>query len=61
VVVGSPATVRDQLADYVERSGVNYVIGVFAFGSLSLEEILNSMSLFAREVMPSLQRQPVQA
>ena len=61
IIVGSPSTVRDQLAEYVQRSGVNYVLGVFAFGSLGLEEVLNSMSLFAREVMPALSRAAVRA
>jgi alkanesulfonate monooxygenase SsuD/methylene tetrahydromethanopterin reductase-like flavin-dependent oxidoreductase (luciferase family) len=61
IIVGSPSTVRDRLADYVQRSGVNYVLGVFAFGSLSVEEVLNSMTLFAREVMPALSRQAVRA
>lgn len=61
IIVGSPATVRNQLAEYVQRSGVNYVLGVFAFGSLGIEEVLNSMSLFASEVMPALGRQTVPA
>lgn len=51
---GSPTTVRDKLAEYVERSGVKYVIGVFAFGSLTEAQVLGSMELFAREVMPAL-------
>jgi alkanesulfonate monooxygenase SsuD/methylene tetrahydromethanopterin reductase-like flavin-dependent oxidoreductase (luciferase family) len=54
IIVGSPLTVRDKLSEYVERSGVNYVLCVFAFGSLSLEEVLGSMTLFAREVIPAL-------
>jgi alkanesulfonate monooxygenase SsuD/methylene tetrahydromethanopterin reductase-like flavin-dependent oxidoreductase (luciferase family) len=56
VLVGSPTTVRDQLADYLDRSGANYVLGCFAFGSLSLPHILESVELFSREVMPALRR-----
>jgi alkanesulfonate monooxygenase SsuD/methylene tetrahydromethanopterin reductase-like flavin-dependent oxidoreductase (luciferase family) len=56
VVVGSPATVRDQLAGYLERSGANYVLGCFAFGSLPIDQVLSSVDLFAREVMPALTR-----
>jgi alkanesulfonate monooxygenase SsuD/methylene tetrahydromethanopterin reductase-like flavin-dependent oxidoreductase (luciferase family) len=54
IVVGSPATVRAQLADYLERSGANYVAGCFSFGSLTLDQTLGSVDLFAREVMPAL-------
>jgi alkanesulfonate monooxygenase SsuD/methylene tetrahydromethanopterin reductase-like flavin-dependent oxidoreductase (luciferase family) len=54
IVVGSPEIVRAQLADYLERSGANYVAGCFSFGSLTLEQTLGSVDLFAREVMPAL-------
>ena len=37
ILVGSPATVREQLGEYLERSGANYVVGCFAFGSLPVE------------------------
>jgi alkanesulfonate monooxygenase SsuD/methylene tetrahydromethanopterin reductase-like flavin-dependent oxidoreductase (luciferase family) len=52
LLVGSPETVRQQLARYVEQSRANYVIGCFSFGSLTVEQILSSVNLFAREVMP---------
>ena len=58
IVVGSPGTVREQLARYVEQSGANYVIGCFAFGSLPLEQVLESVDLFAREVIPAFVRSP---
>jgi alkanesulfonate monooxygenase SsuD/methylene tetrahydromethanopterin reductase-like flavin-dependent oxidoreductase (luciferase family) len=54
IVVGSPATVRAQLDDYLKRSGANYVVGCFSFGSLTLDQTLGSVDLFAREVMPAL-------
>lgn len=54
IIVGSPATVRAQLAEYLERSGANYVAGCFSFGSLTLDQMLGSVDLFAREVMPAL-------
>jgi alkanesulfonate monooxygenase SsuD/methylene tetrahydromethanopterin reductase-like flavin-dependent oxidoreductase (luciferase family) len=53
VMVGSPATVREQLTRYVELSGANYVLGCFSFGSLPVEQVLESVDLFAREVIPS--------
>jgi alkanesulfonate monooxygenase SsuD/methylene tetrahydromethanopterin reductase-like flavin-dependent oxidoreductase (luciferase family) len=58
IVVGSPGTVREQLARYVEQSGANYVIGCFAFGSLPVEQALESVDLFAREVLPAFVRSP---
>jgi alkanesulfonate monooxygenase SsuD/methylene tetrahydromethanopterin reductase-like flavin-dependent oxidoreductase (luciferase family) len=54
LLVGSPGTVRDQLQSYLERSGANYFIGSFAFGSLPVEQVLSSVDLFAHEVMPAL-------
>ena len=58
VVVGSPDTVREQLASYIERSGANYVIGCFAFGSLPAEQVLESVDLFARHVIPAFVASP---
>jgi alkanesulfonate monooxygenase SsuD/methylene tetrahydromethanopterin reductase-like flavin-dependent oxidoreductase (luciferase family) len=57
VLVGSPATVRERLGAMLEQSGANYVIGCFSFGSLTQEQTLRSVNLFASEVMPAL-REP---
>ena len=54
LLVGSPSTVREQLGAYLERSGANYFVGCFAFGSLPIEQVLSSVDLFAREVMPAV-------
>ena len=54
ILVGSPGTVREQLRDYLDRSGANYVVGCFSFGSLPLEQILTSLELFTEQVMPAL-------
>ncbi|MDO9708831.1 LLM class flavin-dependent oxidoreductase [Paracraurococcus lichenis] len=51
---GTPAEVRDALRRQVRETGVNYVVGRFAFGDLTPEEMLRSASLFAREIMPAL-------
>jgi alkanesulfonate monooxygenase SsuD/methylene tetrahydromethanopterin reductase-like flavin-dependent oxidoreductase (luciferase family) len=59
ILVGSPATVRERLSEYLETSGANYVIGCFAFGSLPVEQVLSSVDLFAREVMPAVSRKPI--
>lgn len=58
IVVGSPGTVREQLRTYLEQSGANYVIGCFAFGGMPEEQVLGSVDLFAKEVMPALARSP---
>jgi alkanesulfonate monooxygenase SsuD/methylene tetrahydromethanopterin reductase-like flavin-dependent oxidoreductase (luciferase family) len=58
LLIGSPTTVRDQLRRLLEQSGANYFIGSFAFGSLPVEQVLTSVDLFAREVMPALSHIP---
>jgi alkanesulfonate monooxygenase SsuD/methylene tetrahydromethanopterin reductase-like flavin-dependent oxidoreductase (luciferase family) len=52
---GSPDTVRAFLARQVEDSRVNYIVGQFCFGDLTLDEMLHSVELFAAHVMPALQ------
>ncbi|HEV7661984.1 MAG TPA: LLM class flavin-dependent oxidoreductase [Chloroflexota bacterium] len=54
LLIGSPETVRETLRSHLQRTGANYFIGTFAFGSLPLEQVLSSVGLFAREVMPAL-------
>jgi len=53
ILFGSPARVREQMARLLEVSGCNYVICAFAFGTLSHEQALRSLGLFAAEVMPA--------
>ncbi|MDE3074019.1 MAG: LLM class flavin-dependent oxidoreductase [Chloroflexota bacterium] len=53
MLVGSPATVRRQLSEWFDRAPANYFVGCFSFGSLTGDQILSSIDLFAREVMPA--------
>jgi alkanesulfonate monooxygenase SsuD/methylene tetrahydromethanopterin reductase-like flavin-dependent oxidoreductase (luciferase family) len=53
-IAGSPATVAGFLAGELSATGCNYVVGQFAFGDLTLEESLQSIGLFADEVIPLL-------
>jgi alkanesulfonate monooxygenase SsuD/methylene tetrahydromethanopterin reductase-like flavin-dependent oxidoreductase (luciferase family) len=53
-VAGSPATVRDLLAEQLAETGCNYVVGQFAFGDMTRDEALHSIALFTSEVMPAL-------
>jgi hypothetical protein len=53
-IAGSPATVAKFLSSQLHETGCNYVVGQFAFGDLSLQECLQSVGLFVRDVMPRL-------
>ena len=55
-VAGTPARVRDAIGRMIEQSGVNYLLCRFAFGDIARDEALQSIRLFAREVMPAHQR-----
>jgi alkanesulfonate monooxygenase SsuD/methylene tetrahydromethanopterin reductase-like flavin-dependent oxidoreductase (luciferase family) len=52
-IAGSPRTVADFLAKQVSESGANYLVSQFAFGDLSLDELLRSVQLFAAQVVPA--------
>jgi alkanesulfonate monooxygenase SsuD/methylene tetrahydromethanopterin reductase-like flavin-dependent oxidoreductase (luciferase family) len=52
-LVGSPATVRSKLEETIETSGINYLLGRFAFGDLSTERVLGSIALFTSKIMPA--------
>ena len=52
-IVGSPESVRKQIDHTVEDSGINYFNCLFAFGTLSHQQVMQSMDLFTREVMPA--------
>jgi alkanesulfonate monooxygenase SsuD/methylene tetrahydromethanopterin reductase-like flavin-dependent oxidoreductase (luciferase family) len=53
VLFGSPVRVREQLGRLMETSGCNYVVCAFAWGTLSHQQTLRSLRLFAEEVMPA--------
>jgi hypothetical protein len=42
--------IRAQMAE----AGANYFVAQFAFGDLTRDEVLRTVDLFAREVMPAL-------
>jgi alkanesulfonate monooxygenase SsuD/methylene tetrahydromethanopterin reductase-like flavin-dependent oxidoreductase (luciferase family) len=52
VLVGTPDDVAEKLKREIDIAGVNYVLTRFAFGDLSYEESLRSLTLFAEKVMP---------
>ena len=53
-IAGSPATVTEILQAQAAEAGIDYVLGQFAFGDMSLAESLHSIELFAAQVMPAL-------
>lgn len=52
-IVGSPTSVLTQVKEQVEATGCNYFVGSFFFGTLTIEQTMNSIRLFAQEVMPA--------
>ena len=55
ILIGSVSKVRDQIQQLVAESGINYFVGSFAWGSLSLEQSRQSLELFISEIMPEIQ------
>jgi alkanesulfonate monooxygenase SsuD/methylene tetrahydromethanopterin reductase-like flavin-dependent oxidoreductase (luciferase family) len=53
-IAGSPATVTRMIKAQMEEAGTNYFVGQFAFGDLTPSEVLRTVDLFTREVMPAL-------
>ena len=56
-IVGSPETVARTLKEHLDITGSNYFVGSFFFGTLSEEQTLNSLRLFAEQVMPHFTRE----
>ena len=53
-IAGSPKTVIDYLSKQAREIGFNYLVGQFAFGDLTEKEVLTSIDLFGKHVMPAL-------
>jgi alkanesulfonate monooxygenase SsuD/methylene tetrahydromethanopterin reductase-like flavin-dependent oxidoreductase (luciferase family) len=54
MIFGGPRTVIDRLSRLHEHTGINNVICWMNFGGLPQEMVLDSMRLFAEEVIPAL-------
>jgi alkanesulfonate monooxygenase SsuD/methylene tetrahydromethanopterin reductase-like flavin-dependent oxidoreductase (luciferase family) len=54
VLVGTPRTVREQLARQREATGANNLVVMLQFGVLSDGLTKRNMEMFAAEVMPHL-------
>jgi alkanesulfonate monooxygenase SsuD/methylene tetrahydromethanopterin reductase-like flavin-dependent oxidoreductase (luciferase family) len=55
-IAGSPETVRAFLAAQIAECGVNYIVGQFCFGDLTIDEMLRSVELFSADVVPALRK-----
>jgi alkanesulfonate monooxygenase SsuD/methylene tetrahydromethanopterin reductase-like flavin-dependent oxidoreductase (luciferase family) len=53
-IAGAPETVAAELRAQLAEAGANYCVGQFAFGDLTLAEVLRTVDLFTRHVMPAL-------
>jgi alkanesulfonate monooxygenase SsuD/methylene tetrahydromethanopterin reductase-like flavin-dependent oxidoreductase (luciferase family) len=53
-IAGTPAQIADFLYHAAEVSGVNYIVGQFAFGKMASDFAMRSVSLFAEHVMPKV-------
>ena len=56
-VVGSPATVRERLAELAEELGFGLVNALLHIGDMPHDHTIRNMELFAREVMPHFRAQ----
>lgn len=54
VIAGSPATVRQQLAEYIKLYGIGNLHAMLTFGSLPRHLAIKNVELFAKEVAPYL-------
>jgi alkanesulfonate monooxygenase SsuD/methylene tetrahydromethanopterin reductase-like flavin-dependent oxidoreductase (luciferase family) len=61
VIVGTPDEVIDGLKREIATSGVNYVLTRFAYGDLTHDESVRSLSLFTSKVMPAFASEPAYA
>jgi len=53
-IVGTADQVRDTLAEEIETAGINYLMCRLAFGSLPVEQSLQSVACMQNDIMPAL-------
>ena len=53
-IVGTPEMVRAEIERQQDELGINYFIGYFMFGTMTLADGMRSLRLFADEVMPKV-------
>jgi alkanesulfonate monooxygenase SsuD/methylene tetrahydromethanopterin reductase-like flavin-dependent oxidoreductase (luciferase family) len=55
-IAGRPDRVRAEIERQAAELGINYLLSYPFFGTMTLEEALRSLSLFAAEVMPRIEK-----
>jgi alkanesulfonate monooxygenase SsuD/methylene tetrahydromethanopterin reductase-like flavin-dependent oxidoreductase (luciferase family) len=60
-ICGSPETVVEQIEKIANEAGADTFLGEFTFGELTQKQALNSLRLFAEEVMPELKKFTIDA
>ena len=60
-ICGSPETVVEQIKKIANDAGADTFLGEFTFGELTQKQALNSLGLFAEEVMPELKKFAIDA
>ena len=55
IIVGSPNTVRERLAEYQQLAGFNTALVKTQFGTLPADMTRNNMTAIAEEIFPALQ------
>jgi alkanesulfonate monooxygenase SsuD/methylene tetrahydromethanopterin reductase-like flavin-dependent oxidoreductase (luciferase family) len=59
-IAGSPGTIRDRVRRITEEAGANYFISQFSFGDLTHDEVMHSVGIFAREMLPAARERVAQ-
>jgi alkanesulfonate monooxygenase SsuD/methylene tetrahydromethanopterin reductase-like flavin-dependent oxidoreductase (luciferase family) len=54
VVAGSPATVRDRIAEFCKDCGIGNLQVMLGFGAMSKDQVTKNIELFASDVAPAL-------
>ena len=57
ILIGSPATVRERLAEYRKEAGIGLLVVLLHFGSLPQDLTVKNLEVFAKEVMPHLREE----
>jgi alkanesulfonate monooxygenase SsuD/methylene tetrahydromethanopterin reductase-like flavin-dependent oxidoreductase (luciferase family) len=60
-ICGSPATVIGQIKKIAAEAGADTFLGEFTFGELTQKQALDSLRLFAEQVMPELKQFEIDA
>jgi alkanesulfonate monooxygenase SsuD/methylene tetrahydromethanopterin reductase-like flavin-dependent oxidoreductase (luciferase family) len=59
LITGTPRTALEKMQEMLRVTGANYLLCIFSFGDLAPQHAMRSLELFAREMMPALNREEV--